>query len=199
MTRGIAAIAAFTALSLAAGCSTHYLPQARGRVLTIMQGGQLAYVRDGRIIQRGALGHGLIDAVRGNPAAERAARTHYQRNRDGLMMSLSGLACTAFGAGWLAYELQDGTEQVPQSNLTLPMITTVGCLVLSYAGVFYMASGQPYALDAINIFNDGPTCTPRLPPGYYGAGASAAPATCPDAAALRPRAPALSEIQQTPR
>jgi len=196
----IRVIAVAVAVIAATGCSTHYMPMAHGRVSTIMQGGQMAYVRDGRVIRRGALGGGLIEAVRGNPAAERAARTFYQRNRDGLVMSLSGLACTAFGAGWLAYTLEGNDGQVRNSEMTLPMITTVGCLVLSYAGLFYMASGQPYSLDAINIFNDGPTCTPRLPPGYYGANQATAPSTCPSAEVLRPRAPTLAgpETQQTP-
>lgn len=192
---------AVAAVIAAAGCSTHYMPTARGRVSTIMQSGKVAYVRDGRVYPHGFLGHGLVDAVRGNPAAERAANTFYQRNRDGLAMALGGLACTAFGAGWLAYTLDGNDGQVKSSEMTLPMITTVGCLVLSYAGVFYMASGQPYSLDAINIFNDGPTCTPQLPPGYYGANTAKAPATCPGAEVLRPRGPTLAgpETQQTPR
>jgi hypothetical protein len=167
MVRGGAAVALAIA-TLAAGCSSNYIPYSRGRVSTVMVSGKMAYVRDGRMIQHGFLGSGLENAVRGNPEAERAARTYYQRQRDGLLVSLGGLVCSLVAIGYTAHEAAD--EASDDDDIAVPLVTAVGCLIASYGGLIYMASSAPYQLDAINLFNDRPPpCAPG-PPGMMGVG-----------------------------
>jgi hypothetical protein len=84
-----------TAVALAAAltaCTSSYVPQSRGRVGMILQGGAQAYVRDGRIYPHGFLGGGLLRAVAGNAAAERAARES-RSPATGLLVGLA--ACCA--------------------------------------------------------------------------------------------------------
>lgn len=173
-----------------AGCSSRYMPYSQGRVSTVMQDGKINYVRDGRVYRHGFLGSGLVDAVRGNPAAERAANTYYRRNRDGLLISLGGLVCAMASSAYLISQIDDGYgESDGEGNVALPLTLLAGCVVASYGGLFYMVSGQPYQFDAINLFNDAPPCRPSLPPGVVVPYAAAPPdpsvPPCPNAAAAR--------------
>jgi hypothetical protein len=156
-----------------------------------MDEGKLSYVRDGRTYRHGFLGGGLVDAVRGNPAAEQAANTYYGRNRDGLLISLGGLVCTVASSVFLISRLEHNQNDAnEQRNVAAPLLLMTGCLVASYGGLIYMASGQPYQYDAINIFNDGPACQPTLPPGVvvpHAAGASPASDVPPCPGAPAPR------------
>jgi hypothetical protein len=157
----------------------------------VMQDGQVNYVRDGRVYRHGFLGRGLVDAVRGNPAAEHAANTHYRRNRDGLLISLAGLVCAAGSGVYLASKLESSYgEPTNDDSIALPLTLMAGCVVATYGGLFYMTSGQPYRFDAINIFNDGPPCRPTLPPGVVvpyatASAADSAVPPCPNGAATR--------------
>lgn len=149
----------------ASGCySSNYIPPSQGRVSTIMKDSQVAYVRDGRVYKHGTFGKGLMKAVRGNPAAERAAYEHYRRQRNGFMMFISGLGCSlisvAVGASRAANS--DRHNDVPTTELAV----AAGCLIFGYAGLFHAASAAPYRFDAINIFNESNAPYLRGPPGY---------------------------------
>lgn len=192
MIRRLSALTLTVALSLLApACNSSYMPRSQGRVATVMQDGKINYVRDGRVYRHGFLGGGLVDAVRGNPAAEHAANTYYSRNRDGLLISLAGLVCTAASSAYLVSQLADPYgESNGDANIGLPITLMAGCMIASYGGIFYMASGRPYQFDAINIFNDGPPCRPALPPGVVIPYATASPPDsavppCPQGAATR--------------
>jgi hypothetical protein len=164
---------------LASGCySSNYIPPSRGRVSTIMKDSQLAYVRDGRIYKRGTFGKGLIRAVQGVPAAERAAREFHTRQRNGFMMFFGGLLCSgvALGVGVARVADENGrAEKAPTTEL----LVAAGCLIFGYAGLFHAASAAPYQYDAINIFNESTAQYLRGPPGYrdpYGRPYGARPA-----------------------
>lgn len=168
-------------LMVASGCSSKYIPHSRGRVSTVMVGGQIQYVRDGQMTPHGFLGSGLQTAVRGNPAAERAARTYYTRQRNGLLMSLGGLVC---GVASLTYAGVQAAEEGGGDHLALPVTAAIGCLVVSYAGLFVVASAAPYQLDAINLFNDAPGPCRNGPPGNFAAAENEA-TPCPGAEVAR--------------
>jgi hypothetical protein len=145
-------------MSLAA-CSSSYLPQSRGRVAVIMQNGAQAYVRDGRVYRHGFLGNGLADAVAGDPRAMGAAREYHGRLRDGLLMTVGGLACStvAFGLG-VERAVRTDDRSVPKE-----LWVSLGCLAFSFIGIGYAASAEPYRWDAINLFNDGAEFVPGPP------------------------------------
>jgi len=136
-------------------CSSSYMPQSRGRVAVIMQDGKQAYVRDGRVYSHGLLGGGLVDAVAGDPRAESAAREYHERLRDGFLMGIGGLVCStvAFGVG-VGRAVNSDSNDVPKE-----LWVSLGCLAVSFIGIGYAASAEPYRWDAINMFNDGAAVT----------------------------------------
>jgi hypothetical protein len=153
------------------GCSSSYMPQQRGRVAVIMQDGKPAYVRDGKTYDHGLLGGGLVDAVRGNPGAERAANEYHDRMSSGLIGVLGGTACMVGSIIYAGKELSDGEPEGSHGNADKALWLALGCTVVMLVGTGYMASAEPYRWDAINIFND---TTPQPPmqlpgsPGYGG-------------------------------
>lgn len=166
-------------LVAAVGCSSSYLPQARGRVAITMQNGQVTYVRDGRQYPHGILGGGLEDAVVGNPAAMAAAHEYTSRMTTGIVGVLLGTAGLVGGMTWVGY--QAGSES-NGDNVGLPLALTVVGLVVMCVGAGYAASAEPYRWDAINMFNEfneggAPPPMPLPAPGYgapgYGASAKA--------------------------
>jgi hypothetical protein len=147
-----------TALLLALGCSSSYTPRAGRRLSIVLSGGQLAYVRDGRMIEHGILGGGLVDAVEGVPEAEDAARIYHRRTVGGFVVGMGGILCSgiAFTRGVTAAEGDgDGSTELAVS---------LGCFVGSMAGFAVMGSGVPYLYDAINIYNDAVEAPPPGPP-----------------------------------
>jgi len=161
------------AAALATGCySSAYQPRSSGRVAVMMKDSKTVYVRDGRTYEHGLFGRGLAKAVAGNPYAEAAARAYSDRQRDGFWMAIGGLACS-LGAVTVAAVRVGNTpaEQDPPVPL-IEIGVAVGCLVVSYAGIFRIAGAEAMRWDAINIFNDGPAPAPcpRLPgaPGATG-------------------------------
>ena len=162
-------LAAFTVAAVLAAlpaCNSGYIPQARGRVAMIMQGGGQVYVRDGQIYRHGFLGSGLQRAVAGNPAAERAAREYHDRQKDGLLLSGAGLLCSVVAAARMGADLHDRNTDGTSDSGDMPTAgwVAVGCLVASMVGVGYIVSAEPYRYDAINIFNDTtPAWTPSAP------------------------------------
>lgn len=159
------ALAAIVPLLALPGCNSSYIPQARGRVSMILMNGAPAYVRDGQVIQHGFLGNGLVRAVRGNPAAERAAAEYHDRQRDGLLVSLGGLVCSVAAAAKMASDLSDQPRDDGQSgDVPNAAWLALGCFGLTMGGLGYVISAEPYRYDAINIFNDTtPSWVPAAP------------------------------------
>jgi hypothetical protein len=146
----LAGAATLVAALVTSGCTSHYMPTSQRRVSVIMKGGQMAYVRDGEVHSYGFLGRGLMNAVRGDPQAEAAARTFYERNRNGLLTVLAGVACGVASTVLMAQKLEDEPDDVPPETWL-----AVGCLGgVTTGGLLWILSGQPYQYDAINIFND---------------------------------------------
>ena len=187
-----AAVAATLAAVIAAlpACSSSYIPQARGRVSLVMMNGAPAYVRDGQVIAHGFLGSGLERAVRGNPAAERAAHQYRTRMRDGLLIGLGGLLCSTIAAAKGAAmidEAQDNFED--DDEVPMEIWLSLGCFVASMGGLGYAISADPLRYDAINIFND---TTPSWVPGMPGAPAYGPPGYSQLAPAAGTSRPAVS-------
>lgn len=149
---------------LVAACSSTYVPRRPGTVAVVMEDGAPTYMRDGQRWQHGFLGGGLLDAVAGNPAAERAAREYHDRMRDGLLVTLATVVCTGVAAGVAASEVNSSSGPPPAIWVAL------GCALGTMIGPLYMLSAEPYRWDAINIYNDGtPVQLPVGPPsGPYG-------------------------------
>jgi hypothetical protein len=151
---------AVTALLLALGCSSSYTPRAGRRISIVMSGGQIAYVRDGRTIEHGILGGGLVDAVEGVPEAEEAAHIYHRRTVSGFLVGMGGLLCSSFA---LTRALRDAEGDGDGSTA---LTVSLGCFAGSMAGFVIMGSGAPYLYDAINIYNDAAeTPTSPGPPG----------------------------------
>jgi len=174
-------IARATALVLSVmfigGClSSNYKPKSTSRVSVVMHQNEIAYVRNGRMHKHGFLGSGLIDAVRGNPRAERAARSFHERLRDGLIATVGGLVCSTI-AMVVAAKGEIGEDDLPSRDYdpTKPMLIAGGCLIVSMVGLFYAVSSAPYRFDAINIFNDDAESQQR-PPGMIGGALKTRPA-----------------------
>ena len=167
-------LTASLALALAtAACSTGYVPQRNGKLAMVMEGGQVGYARNGRFHSHGIFGGGLVDAVRGVPAAESAANTHRSRNGWGFVAMVGGLVCSSVALGY-AIDQADSDAQSNSAGLL-----SLGCLGATALGLGLVISAVPYRLDAINIFNDsvqpvGPVHMPgqappmtQRPPGTY--------------------------------
>lgn len=151
--------------TLPACLNSSYIPRSPGRIAMIMQGGAQVYVRDGQIYQHGFLGSGLMRAVRGNRAAERAAREYHDRQKDGLLLGLGGMICSVVAAAKMGADLAAQEESEDNANdVPTAALVSVGCMIASMAGLGYAISAEPYRYDAINIFNDtNPTWTPGAP------------------------------------
>ena len=138
-----------TAAALVAGCSTHYVPHSPGRLSIVMQGGNIAYQRDGQTFSYGFAGGGLVDAVEGDPEATEAAETFAGRNVGGFVATLLGSACLIGGVTLLA------VDQPPSSQR---QVLGGGALLCGLAGIDHRdragLTAQPYQFDAINIYND---------------------------------------------
>ena len=152
------------AAALAAACSTAYRPRPGRRLSVVMEGGQLAYQRDGQVYSHGLFGGGLVDAVSGVPAAEEAARTFRARSAVGLLALLGGLTCS-FVALEVAFQ-RSADEEAER-----PLLLGSGCLLVSLTGAIVVGSAVPSQWDAINLYNDAvepvapPPPPPMAPPG----------------------------------
>lgn len=141
--------AVWAALVLAfSGCySTPRPPPPGPRVTEISDRGRLKFVRDGRVIDARTFGGGLLEAVRGNPDAERAAKTYARRNAAGrwIMTASAAVVLTAI----LAFRNPDS-----ETVLETPGLVIVGAsAVCFWSGLRLHRSAQTYRHDAINIYN----------------------------------------------
>ena len=152
------------AVCLALACSTSYVPRSGRRLSVVMEGGQLAYQRDGRVVPHGFLGGGLIEAVDGVPAAEQSARTYRRRLAAGGLMLVGGVVCS-FVALTVAFERSEDNES------ERPLAVSGGCFLAGLTGGIVLGSAAPYQWDAINLYNDAveaaaPPAAPAVgPPG----------------------------------
>jgi hypothetical protein len=177
MTRLVLAVAVVT---LFTGCwSSRYTPQSRGRVSMMMRDSKMVYVRDGRIYEHGMFGRGLHDVVRGNPYAEAAARAYSSKQKEGFWMTMGGLACALGAATVAAVRVADTPIEEDPPVPIIELGVAVGCIVVSYVGLFRIAGAEAIRWDAINIFNDGPApCAPS--PGAAPGFTSCTPKRRPD-------------------
>jgi hypothetical protein len=141
-------------LAALAGCSSNYMPLARGHVAITMQDGQVTYVRDGQRYPHGLLGSGLTDAVRGVPAAELAAREYHDRIRDGIVGMLVGAGVMLAGTVLLAHDAATSEGRDATTREELEATAAVGGMALMLGSSFYTITAEPYRWDAINLFND---------------------------------------------
>jgi hypothetical protein len=134
-----------------AGCSSSYIPQARGKVAIILKDGKPAYTRDGEIYEHGLLGGGLVEAVHGNPRAEQAAHEYRSRMGTGFLVGFAGLVCmTVTSVIAISKTEYVGNSHDPEAY----MLTALACGVASIAGFSYAITAEPYRWDAVNMFND---------------------------------------------
>jgi hypothetical protein len=195
-----------------AGCSTHYQPRPGPRLAVVMQGGNLAYQRDGQTFEHGMFGAGLVDAVAGDPAAQDAAEIYSGRLMGGVIADLAGLVCFVGGTAWAAStpSSSSGSFDFVDDNRGAIFLGATACLLAgTIAGLSLIASAQPYQWDAINIYNDNadargrqyrlgpPVAQPPAAP-VPAAPAPAAPAPAAPAPAA-PGAPAPASPQPPPR
>jgi hypothetical protein len=131
-------------------CSTHYVPQPGPRLSVIIDGGQIAYARDGKKFNHGFFGGGLVKAVEDDPEAREAAETYRGRNVGGFVSTLVGELCLIGGLVTLAANLD--SQKRSTNDLALGAIACGVAGVIT--GAVFFATAQPYQWDAINIYND---------------------------------------------
>jgi len=141
-------LAVLLGLVFASGCSSSYQPVRSPRIVTVVDGGQPAFVKNGERVGTLALGTGLVDAVHGNPRAEHQARVGRNLTVGGFVLDIAGLS-TEIGA--VVVMAQD-THSDDHSTLG-PALLLTGAVV-AIAGSVLMLAGQPHLYDAVNIYND---------------------------------------------
>ena len=117
-----------------------------------MEGGTIAYVRDGKTYEGGLFGGDIEEAVRGNPQAEEYAHEY----KTGVV---TGFATTMLGvAGMVGGLVVTGVEEAPPTNnRSVPVAGPVllGAGVLAYVvGLVVMLNAVPHLYDAVNAYND---------------------------------------------
>lgn len=157
-------------LAALAACSSHYTPRAGRRLSLVMRNGDMTYVRDGQSWRAGVFGGGLVKAVKGVPAAERAARTYHDRMTNGFLGYILGAVCTIGTVSYLAAEASDHRYDGAEEPSPVLIGASVGCAVLMFGSLGYALSGAPYQWDAINLYNDAielapPPALPARPAG----------------------------------
>jgi hypothetical protein len=134
------------------GCSSSYEPAKSPRIVTVVEGGQPTFVKDGERLGPTQFGGGLEDAVRGNPRAEHQARVGRTLTVGGLVVGVAGLGAIVGGAVLVA---QDGASTGPAEHSTAASALLLSGAAVLLAGSVMMLCGQPHLYDAVNIYNDG--------------------------------------------
>ncbi len=153
------------ALGNTACLSSSYQPRSTGRVAMMMRNNKVVLVRDGRVYEQGFFGGGLLEAVKGVPAAEGAALEFAGRRRSGVMVGLGGVLCSLVATGFMVGHAAS-EEDHDTAILTEGLIAT-GCLVVAYGGLWRLTSAEPYKYDAINLFNDAASEQSKTPPSSW--------------------------------
>jgi len=150
MRNGLVVGLAFSVSFSAAGCSSSYEPARSPRIVTLVEGGTPKFVRDGERIGSPAFGSGLVDAVHGNPEAERHARIARNLIVGGFVLDIAGLGAEVGGLAVLAHDRNQGHDSPGLGTGLL-----LGGLAAVIAGSVLIIAGQPHIYDAVNIYNDG--------------------------------------------
>src|SRR5947207_14437074 len=79
------------------GCSSSYEPAKSPRIVTVIEGGQPTFVKNGERIGGPAFGSGLVEAVEGNPEAEHHATVGRNLVLGGFVLDLVGLGSVIGG------------------------------------------------------------------------------------------------------
>lgn len=183
---------------LCSACSSSYQPANSPRIATKADGGGLTLVRDGEEFPVGVFGSDVLDAVRGNPAAEEHALSFRNYMIGGFSVYAGGVTMGFTGLGMMSVAPADSNQH------TMGTILGVAGLGAAVAGIVLLVNAPPHLYDAINIYNDAvdarlrqryyltppsyypPLSTPPIAPPPAPPDPSAAPATPP---APAPRAP----------
>jgi hypothetical protein len=159
--RTVAPVLMVTLLSV--GCGTSYSPREPGRISFVLTGqGEEALEKDGKRYKIGGFSEDLVEAVRGNAAAEEQARSsvHQQRVATGLtILGGTGLALGYLSFAFLVgpYDSSDGGGPSPKARRNLMITMSSGLLValVALAGAGrYSQQAQAQLLDAVNIYNE---------------------------------------------
>ena len=139
-------------LSFTGGCSSAYIPRPGPRVSILMEGGTIAYQRDGKRYEGGLFGGDIEEAVKGNPQAEEYARAYKAGTIGGFVGSMLGLGGMIGGLSLAAAESQPGAGQ----NASVPGLAIAGAGLVAYlVGAAVMFNAVPHLYDAVNVYNDG--------------------------------------------
>lgn len=155
-------ISAALALCFASGCASSYVPRPGPRVSLVMDGGNYAYVRDGKKYEGGLFGGDIVEAVRGNPQAEDYARAYKRGLTTGLIMTFLGAAVAV--AGILVVSSDVGQRPTGQSIPPTGFIVAGGGLLVELIGGIIELNAMPHLHDAINVYNDGLDAPPSVAP-----------------------------------
>jgi len=118
----------------------------------VSEGLSLALIRDDRKYPLGLFGSGLVDAVEGNPRAEKEARAFRNSNVSGFVMVLVGGVGAMVGASMMLSSIINRPNSGAIASIGAGVsLGGLGCMV---AGAVISAVGSPRIWDAINIYND---------------------------------------------
>ncbi|HYP99373.1 MAG TPA: hypothetical protein VER96_11950 [Polyangiaceae bacterium] len=177
-------------LAFSQGCSSSYEPARSPRIVTVVEGGQPTFVKNGEHFGGPAFGSGLAEAVEGNAEAEHQATVGRNLVLGGFVLDLVGLGTMIGGTVVLA---KNDTSPEPHADAAGTALL-VGGAVAVLAGSVLILCGQPHIYDAVNIYNDGleqrltaPPLMPVTTPPTIAPPAAAPPST-PAPAALPPAA-----------
>ncbi len=133
-----------------AGCTSSYQPANSPRLAVVMDDGGLTLVREGRSYPVGMFGGDVVDAVRGNPAAEEHAQSYRTQMISGWSFYFGGIGLAVAGTGvWQAGERHNDIGQAHAGEAL-----TVGGLAALFTGIGFLMNAQPHLWDAVNIYND---------------------------------------------
>ena len=139
------------ALLFGQGCSSSYEPARSPRIVTVVEGGQPTFVKDGERIGNTTFGTGLVEAVEGNPEAEHHATVGRNLMLGGFVLDLAGLGAAI---GGMVVVVQDaGHDSNDHSSAASALL--IGGAIAAVAGSVMILCGQPHLYDAVNIYNDG--------------------------------------------
>lgn len=133
-------------------CTSSYEPRKGPRLSVVLDVGSPMYVKDGRRHPHGLLGGGLVEAVEDDPVALEVAQEYHQRNFLGFVTAIAGLVAMVVGPSIALQRCLEADDCNDNKGTTIGV--TLGGAALAYVGVFIGMSAQPYAYDAINIYND---------------------------------------------
>src|SRR6478735_6006973 len=188
------------ALAFSQGCSSSYEPARSPRIVTVVEGGQPTFVKNGEHFGGPQFGSGLVEAVEGNAEAEHQATVGRNPVVGGCVLDLVGLGTMIGGTVVLAKNNTRPEGHADAAGTAL----LVGGAVAALAGSVLILCGQPHIYDAVNIYNDGleqrptappltPVTAPTIAPPAAAPPPTLPPATTPPAAALPgPRASLIS-------